>query len=89
MCKHRKKVMSNQTCISINSCNKFFPVLLNQSKYSLEPKNFLRVLRPVNPLLRGSDPPAPLTLATLPFPLIMLAAGSYGIHPEHDKMASD
>ena len=81
--------MSNQTCISINSCNKFFPVLLNQSKYSLEPKNFLRVLRPVNPLLRGSDPPAPLTLATLPFLLIMFPAGSYDIHPEHNKMASD
>ena len=42
MCKHRKKVMSNQTCISINSCNKFFPVLLNQSKYYLELKSFLR-----------------------------------------------
>ena len=81
--------MSNQTYISINSCNKFCPVLLSQSKYSLEPKNFLRGLRPVNLLLRGSDPPAPLTLATLPFPLIMLAAGSHVIHPEHDKMASD
>ena len=80
--------MSNQTCISINSCNKFFLVSLNQSKYSLEPKNFLRGLRPLNPLLRGSDHPAPLTLATLPFLLIMFSAGSYDIHPEHNKMAS-
>ena len=64
MCKHGKKVISSQTCISINSCNKFFPVSLNQSKYSLEPKNILRGLCPLNPLLRGSDPSAPLMLAT-------------------------
>ena len=81
--------MSNQTCISINSCNKFFPVSLNQSKYSVEPKNFLRGLRPLNPVPRGSDPSTLLMLATLPFPLVMFAAGSYDIHPEHDKMASD
>ena len=89
MCKHRKKVMSKQTCISINSCNKFFLVSLNQSKYSLEPKNFLRGLRPLNPLLRGSDPPTPLMPATLLFLLNLFAAGSYDIHPEHDKMASE
>ena len=37
----------------------------------------------------GSDPAAPLKLATLPFPLIMFPAGSYDIHPEHNKMVSD
>ena len=54
-------------------------------------------LHPLNPLLRGSDPPALLTLATLAFLLIMFApgiisvfflmfrAGFYDIHPVHDK----
>ena len=65
------------------------PVSLNQSKYSVEPKNFLSGLHPLNPLLRASDPPAPLTLTRLLFPLIMFPAGSYNIHPEHNKMASD
>ena len=92
MCKHRKKVMSSQTCISINSCTELsrtvLPVSLNQSKYSLEPKNFLGGFHSLNPLLRGSDPAAPLTLATIPFPLIIFPAGSYDIHPEHNKMAS-
>ena len=32
-------------------------VLLNQSKCSLEPKDFLRGSAPLNPQLRGSDPP--------------------------------
>ena len=87
--------MIRQACISINSCTELskteliFPVLLNQSKYSLEPKNFLMGLHPLNPLLRGSDPPAPLTLATLPFPLIVFRADSYDVHPEHNKMTSD
>ena len=90
MCKHRKKIRSSQACISINPCTelsktKVFPVSLSQSKYSLEPKNFLRGLRPLNPLLRGSDSPAPLTLATLPFPLIMCPDGSYDIHPRHSR----
>ena len=78
--------MSSQTCILINSCTKLSQTKFNQSKYSLEPKNLLRELRPLNLLLRGSDPPAPLTLATLPFPLIMFPADSYVIHPEHSKM---
>ena len=94
MCKHRKKIRSSQACISINPCTelsktKVFPVSLSQSKYSLEPKNFLKGLCPLNPLLRGSDSPPPLMLATLPFLLIMFPAGSYDIHPEHNKMASD
>ena len=54
-------------------------------------------LHPLNPLLRGSDPPALLTLATLAFLLIMFApgiisvfflmfpAGFYDIHPVHIK----
>ena len=83
LCKHRKKIMSSQTSISIflywNELGKVFPLSLNQSKYSLEAKNFLRGLRPLNALLGGSDSPAPLTLATLPFPLIIFPAGSYNI----------
>ena len=64
MCKHRKKVRSSQACISINSCTELSKtkfslwVLLSQSKCSLEPKNFLRGLRSLNPLLRGSNPPS-------------------------------
>ena len=86
--------MNSQTCISINSCTelsktKVFPVSLNQAKYSFEPKDFPRGLHPLNPLLKGSDPPGQLTLATFPFPTIMFAAGSYDIHPEHNKMTSD
>ena len=46
-------------------------------------------LHPINLLLRGLDPPAPLMLATLPFPLIMFSAGSYDIHARHSKMACD
>ena len=80
--------MSSQTCISINFCTELVRQSFS-SKYSLEPKNFLRGFCPLNPLLRGSDIPAPLTLGTLPFPLIMFPAGSYNIHPEHNKMASD
>ena len=61
--------MNSQACISINSCTELskavFPVSLSHSKYSLEPINFLRGLRLLNPLLRGSDQPALLTLATL------------------------
>ena len=94
LCKHRKKVMSSQTCISINSCTelsktKFFPVSINLSKYSLEPKNFLRGTPPPKSPSGGLRPPAPLTLATLPFPLIMIPVGSYDIHPGHNKMACD
>ena len=58
----------------LNWVRQTFFVLLSQSKYSLEPKIFLRGLLPLNPLLRGSDPPALLRLATLPFPLIMYSA---------------
>ena len=86
MCKHKKRAMSGNTCILINSCTKLsktkFFLSLNQSKYSLEPKIFLGGLRPLNLLLRGSDPPTWLTLATLPFLLIMFPVGSYDIHPE-------
>ena len=93
MCKHRRKVKSSQACISINSCTELsktsFLVLLNQSKYSLEPKNSLRGLCPLNPLLKVSDPPAPFMFTTLSFPLIIFPAGSYDIHPEHNKMASN
>ena len=93
MCRHRKKVMSSQASISINFCTDVKPVpcivSLNPSKYSSEPKNFLRGLYSLNLLLRGSDPPALLTIATLTFLLIMFPAGSYDIHPEHNKMASD
>ena len=56
-----------------------FKSILSQSRCSLEPKNFLRGLHPLNPLLRGSEhppePPALLTLATIAFPLIMFTAG--------------
>ena len=55
----------------------------------LEPKNFLRGLHPLNPLLRNSDLLAPLTLTTIAFPLIMFPAGSDDIHPGHNKMAWD
>ena len=88
MCKYRKKVRSSQACISINSCTELSKTL-SQSKYSLELKIFLRGLRPLNPLLKDSDPPAPLMLATLPFPLVMFPAGSYDIHRKHNKMACD
>ena len=93
--------MSSQICISINSCTElsktkfFLSVSLNQSVYSLEPKNFLRVTpRPKSPSegFRPYPPPpagASLTLTTLPFLLIMFPAGSYDIHSEHNKMASD
>ena len=57
-------------------------------KYSLEPKNFLRGLHPLNLLPRGSDPPVQLMLSALPFLLIIFAAGSYD-NPEYNKMASD
>ena len=83
MCKHRKKVKSSQAYISINSCTelrktKFLLwVLFSQSKCSSEPENFLKGIHPLNPLLKGSDPPALLTLTTLPFPLIMFPTGSY------------
>ena len=76
MCKHRKKVRSNQACISINTCTELSKtkfslwILLSQSRCSLELKNFLWGLHTLNALLLGSDPPAPLTLATLDFPLI-------------------
>ena len=63
--------------------------MLNQSKYSLEPKNFLRgTSLPKSPSDGLRPPPAPLTVATLPF-VLMFPAGSYDIHPEHNKMASD
>ena len=52
-----------------------FKSILSQSRCSLEPKNFLRELHPLNALLRVSDPPALLTLTTLAFPLIMFAPG--------------
>ena len=89
LCKHRKKVRSRQAYISINSCTeltktKVFPVSLSQSKYSFESKNFLRGLHALNPLLRGSEPPALLMLA-----FNMCLAGSYDIHPRHNKMACD
>ena len=58
-------------------------------------------LHPLNPLLRNSDPPALLTLATLAFPLIMFATGIISvfylmfpdgfndIHPGHNKHGND
>ena len=73
--------------------------ILSQSRCSLELKNFLRGLHPLNPLPKASDPPPLLTLATLAFPLIMFApgiisvfylmflAGFYDIHPGHNKKA--
>ena len=64
LCKHRKKVRSSQTCISINFCTKLSKtkfslwVLLSQSKCSLEPKNFLRALHPKS-LAEGLRTPSP------------------------------
>ena len=72
-------------------------ICLSQSRCSLEPKNFLWGLQPLNALLRVLDPPALLMLATLAFPLIMFApgiisvfylmfpAGFYDIHPGPEK----
>ena len=82
-------------CTSIQ--NNFWPVLilatfksiLSQSKYFLGPKHFLGGLCHLNPLLRGSNLPSPLTLATIAFTLIMLPAGFYDIHPGHNKMTWD
>ena len=76
-----------------------FKSFLSLSRCSLEPKNFLRGLHPLNALLKGSDPPALLTLATLAFPLIMFApgiisifflmfpAGFFDMHPVYIKAA--
>ena len=50
-------------------------------------QNFLRAFGPLNPLLKGSDPPAPLALAKLAFPLIMFPVGFYDIYPGHNKTA--
>ena len=92
LCKHRKKVRSSQACISINSCTELSKtkfslwVLLSWSKCSLEPKNFLRGLCPLNPLLRDSDPPALLMLAILHFPQLKFPAGFYDIHLGYNKM---
>ena len=71
--------------------------ILSQSRCPSRPKNVLRGLHPLNPLLRRSEPPALITLATLAFLLIMLTpgiisvfylmfqAGFYDIHPGHNK----
>ena len=73
--------MSSQACISINPCTE-----LSKTKFSLYCYTNLNTLQSLKEgLLRGSDPPAPLTLAALPFPLIMFPTGSYDIHPEHNK----
>ena len=66
-----------------------FQCILSQSRRSLEPKNVLRELRPLNPLLTGSDPPAPLTLPILAFPVIVFSAGFYDIRTSHNKIAWD
>ena len=55
----------------------FGHIQISQSRSSLEPKSFLRGLCPLNPPLRGSDPPVPLTLTTIAFLLI------FDIHPGH------
>ena len=60
----------------------FFRKFISKLKY------WNRSKFPPKPLLRGSDPPAPLTLAKFPIPL-MFPAGSYDIHPRHNKMACD
>ena len=62
LCKHRKKVSSSQSCISINSCTELSKtkfslwVSLSQSKCSLEPKNFLRGSAPSIPCWRAQTP---------------------------------
>ena len=90
----------NFWCAVLNSPY-FDRIEISQSRYSLEPKNLLKGLHPLNPLLRASDPPALLMLATLAFLLIMFSpgiisvfflifpAGFYDIHPVHNKTASD